>query len=189
MISYIAGTIKQISQKHIVVLTNAGLGYEVFVTTGHASELRIGQVIELPTYLKVAETALELFGFRSEKEKYFFQLLLSVKGIGPKGALNILALGSIVDVQSAIGRGDIKYLTAVQGMGKKTAERLVVELKSKVDAVDQTSIASEVGSLGEVVEALVIMGYSKEDARDAIDGLSGDEPVEVLLRSALKHLG
>ncbi|MBT3817311.1 MAG: Holliday junction branch migration protein RuvA, partial [Candidatus Magasanikbacteria bacterium] len=186
MISYISGTIHSVSKNTLTILTSAGLGYDVYVTTRHALELRVGEDIEMPTYLKVGETALELFGFKSKDEKDFFILLLSVKGIGPKGAMNILALGSIEDVQSAIGRGDIKYLTAVQGMGKKTAERLVVELKSKVHAVEKDMEIKESGSLGEVVEALIAMGYSKEDARGAISGLDGGEVVEVVLRKALK---
>jgi holliday junction DNA helicase RuvA len=189
MISLIIGTIYNISKNTICILTPAGIGYDVYVTALYAAELRVGQKVEIATYLKVAETALELFGFRSLDEKKFFQLLLGVKGIGPKGAMNVLALGSVGEIQSAIGRSDVKYLTAVQGMGKKTAERLVVELKSKVVAVQkENGVEIDSGSLGEVVEALVSMGYAKEDVRDIVKPLDSSLSVEVLLREALKML-
>ena len=189
MISHIIGTVIATSKNTITILTASGIGYDVYVTALYAAELRVGQKIEISTYLKVAEAALELFGFRSLDEKQFFQLLLAVKGIGPKGAMNVLALGSIEEIQSAIGRSDVKYLTAVQGMGKKTAERLVVELKSKVIAVQKESgIEIDSGSLGEVVEALVAMGYAKEDVRDIVKDLDSSKSVEILLREALKML-
>jgi len=188
MISYLFGKVLKINKNVVTVLTESGLGYDVYLTGLHAAEQKQGEIVEFPTHLKVSETAMELFGFRNAEEKSFFQMLLSVKGIGPKGAMNVLALGSIEEIQAAIGSGDVKYLTAVQGMGKKTAERLVVELKSKVVAVVKEDALDESGSIGEVVEALTSMGYSLDDVREVVKSLDRSLPVEKLLREALKGL-
>jgi len=191
MISYISGKILSTSKNKITILTNGGVGYEVYLTVLHSAELLNMKEVALPVYLKVSESSLELFGFRDLDEKRFFELLLSVKGVGPKNAMNILSIGSIDEIQSAIGRGDVKYLTAVQGMGTKTAERLVVELKSKVAKLEANKNIpmTDAGNLGEVVEALVSMGYNKEEVRDAVKTLDGTKPVGILLKDALKMLG
>ena len=113
--------------------------------------------------------------------------LLTVSGVGPKSAMNILALGSIDDIKSAIVRGDVKYLTAVQGMGKKTAERMVVELKSKIAVKD---IGQDItgGILSEVMDGLVSMGYTRSEAKDVVQTLDPKgKDTETLLKEALKR--
>ncbi|PIZ96523.1 MAG: Holliday junction branch migration protein RuvA [Candidatus Magasanikbacteria bacterium CG_4_10_14_0_2_um_filter_33_14] len=191
MISLILGIIKNKNKGSVTVLTQSGVGYEINVTTSFLAEVKIGEEVEIYTYLKVAETALELFGFRNLDEKSFFELLISVKGLGPRGALNILALGSLDEIQDAIGRGDVSYLTQVSGIGRKTAERLVVELKTKIgkSLKSKNDDGSQVGDkLSDVVEALVAMGHTKEDARDIVKNLDvGDKTVEELLKMALKR--
>jgi Holliday junction DNA helicase RuvA len=104
--------------------------------------------------------------------------------------MNILSLGSVEDIGGAIGRGDVKYLTAVAGLGKKTAERLVVELKGKIGARNEgTSVQGESGILGEVIDALESMGYSREEAKGAIDGMeTAGKSTEEVLRMALRHM-
>jgi len=152
--------------------------------------LNVGQDAELYTYLKVSEQAHDLYGFATKDEKAFFELLLSVKGVGPKGALNILSLGSIANIQDAIARADIGYLTQVSGLGKKTAERMCVELKSKVGKVSKAGVpGSDSGVLGDVVEGLAAMGYTKEEAREAVQHLDAtNKKAEALLREALSLL-
>jgi len=193
MISLILGTIKNKGKSDVTVLTSSGVGYEINVTTSFLAEVKIGEEVEIYTYLKVAETALELFGFRNLEEKTFFELLISVKGLGPRGALNILSIGSIIEIQDAIGRGDVSYLTQVSGIGRKTAERLVVELKNKIGKRLKVNFDDneKVGDkLSDVVEALISMGHSKEEAREIVKSLDvGDKTVEELLKLALKNGG
>lgn len=193
MISFISGILKCKGKSEVTVLTSSGVGYEINVTTSFLADVKIGEELEIYTYLKVAENALELFGFRNLEEKTFFELLISVKGLGPRGALNILALGSLEEIQDAIGRGDVSYLTQVSGIGRKTAERLVVELKTKIVKTLKSSVDSDekVGDkLSDVVEALVAMGHSKEEAREIVKSLDvGNKTVEELLKLALKKGG
>jgi len=133
---------------------------------------------------------MDLYGFRTTEEKSFFSLLLSVSGVGPKSAMNILAIGSIHDIEDAILRADAKYLSAVQGIGKKTAERMVVELKTKIQKSTGGAQARNTAGgniLEEVIDGLVSMGYSKEDARAAALSCDADgKSTEQLLRDALQ---
>jgi len=191
MISFLRGIIISKAIKKIVVLTQAGVGYEVNVGRGQWT-VDSGVEVELYTYLKVSENSMELFGFETIEEKEFFELLLSVKGIGPRGGLNILGLGSIEEIKNAISRSDISYLTQVSGIGRKTAERLCVELKEKISRlVDQKTGGHLTGDkLGEVIGGLVSMGYSKEEVRDVVSKLECEgKNTGKLLKEALKLLG
>jgi len=188
MISYISGKIVQKNKNSIVLLTGGGVGYQVSFQVSKCASLQVGGELGLHTYMKVSENAINLFGFETIEEEEFFELLLSVKGVGPRSAMNILALGSIDQIKNAIARSDVQYLTAVQGMGKKTAERLCVELKGKVESKklkDGEDLMGDV--LGEVVDGLVSMGYNKEVARDIVRSLDSDgKSTEDLLREALR---
>lgn len=190
MISFLQGTVASITKDRVVVLTSGGVGYDVHMTLLSVSAFRVGQAIGLYTHMKVSDSAITLYGFDSPEKRAFFTLLLSVKNIGPKSALTILSLGSIDDIKHAIIRGDAAYLSAVQGMGKKTAERLVVELKSKITTTPEQSAGS--GSVGgdklsDVVDALISMGYSKDEAKQRVQQLSGEEKnIEQLLKEALR---
>ncbi len=190
MISYITGKILSKSKVSAVVLTTGGVGYEIGLTTLQLSGISEGQEIGFFAYLKVSDSSLDLYGFESAEEREFFTLLLSVSGVGPKSAMNILGLGSIDQIKDAIARQDVKYLTAVQGMGKKTAERMVVELKSKIaKQVTQVSEEKNGGVLGDVVEGLVSLGYSRDDAREVAQKLdSTGKTSEDLLRIALRMM-
>lgn len=187
MISLLKGTIEHVGKDAIVLMTDGGVGYEVVVRRS-GSDVREGDVVTMYTYLKVSENAMELYGFQTMQERAFFQLLLGVSGVGPKSAMNVLALGSIAEIQTAIAREDVQYLTAVQGMGKKTAERMVVELKSKISTSDsglQTSVDGQ--TLSEVIDGLVAMGYGKEEAKAVVKGLDAKgKTTEELLRLALQ---
>jgi Holliday junction DNA helicase RuvA len=185
MISTVKGKIINKGITNIVVMTNGGVGYEIHLTPAHASKVASGKEVEIPTYLRVTDSSLDLFGFESAEEREFFVLLLSVSGVGPKTAMSVLSLGSLNDIQSAIARSDVKYLTAVKGMGGKTAERLCVELKSKVQSSGSgVRRGGEGGVLSEVIDGLVALGYSKEEARGAVEGVEteGKTTEEVLKR-------
>jgi len=193
MIALLSGVVVEKNSTGILLETSGGVGYEINVTPADANEIGLGSSIKIFTHLKISDSAHELFGFKTTGARDFFKVLLSVSGIGPKSAMNILSLGDIENIQGAIARGDVKYLTAVQGMGKKTAERLVVELKNKFsvrgNSGETTVGATDSGPLGEVVEALVSMGYSQPEARDAVQNLEANgKNAEGLLREALKML-
>lgn len=188
MISYLIGKVIDKQKNHIVLMTPGGVGYEVNMTPTRILEYKAGEQAELFTYMKVSDSALDLFGFKTAEDREFFSLLLSVKGVGPKTALHILSLGSVENIESAIGRGDVTYLTAVQGLGKKTAERVVVELKSKMKgsrSKGDTSAESTV--MGEVIDGLVAMGYSRDEAKLVVMNLDATGmTTEKLLKEALK---
>lgn len=188
MISFLKGTVLEATNGTIVLLTAGGVGYEINVQRSTFND-RCGEDVSLYTYLKVSENAMELYGFDTREEKSFFALLLSVSGVGPRSAMNILSLGSVKHIQEAILREDVSYLTAVQGMGKKTAERLVVELKSKIKQ-HKNGGGEKIGdALAEVVDGLSAMGYSKEEAKAAATGLDPKgKGIEELLREALRSL-
>ncbi len=187
MISHISGKIIDKYNQALVVMTNAGIGYEVLVSP--TLFLEQDEEVSLYTYLAVRESAMELYGFRNLAERDLFIKFLDVSGVGPKSALHLLSLGTVEEISGAISRGDVGYLTKVSGVGKKTAERIVVELKSKI--ADSMDIREEESGeqLGDVVDGLVSMGYSKEEARSVARGLeAGEKSSEQLLREALKSL-
>lgn len=195
MIASLTGTITHAEGDRIVLQTAGGVGYAVTLTKAHVMELAIGKEVAIPTYLRVTDSDHSLFGFRTENDRTFFELLISVSGVGPKSAMNILGLGSVADIQNAIAREDVKYLTAVQGLGKKTAERLVVELNAKLKKLSGQKIANNPADaklgevMGETIDALVSMGYAKDEARQVVETLdAGGKKTEELLREALKQL-
>src|SRR3989338_4301237 len=106
MISFLKGTVVGKDETTITVMTAGGVGYEVTMTPEHASKLQSGSEVEMPAYLKVSDTGMQLFGFQSNDERNFFQLLITVSGVGPKTAMHILSLGSLDNIQSAISRSD-----------------------------------------------------------------------------------
>ncbi len=190
MISYLTGKIIDKNNNKITVLTNSGVGYEISLPPFLFLELKKDNEVGLPVYLAVRENALELYGFEDLDQKDLFMKLLDVNGIGPKSALHLLSLGTVEEISSAIARGDVGYLTKVSGVGKKTAERIVVELKNKVQSSElrvQSEGVSE--NLGEVIDALVSLGYTKEDARITVRSLNGEgKTSEELLKQAFKIL-
>lgn len=189
MVSIIFGRLTYKEKNVVTIMTNGGVGYEVTVAPLLVLSYAIGQEVTLQTHLKVSDSAQELFGFATTKEKEFFKILMTVSGVGPKTAMNILSLGSADAIQSAIARGDLAYLTGVAGLGKKTAERLVVELKGKVGMQNaELRMQNDGGVLGEVVDGLTALGYSAEEARGAVEGLPDKGTTEELLRLALRKM-
>lgn len=190
MIFSLTGVISDKEPHGVVVTTPGGVGYLVSMSHLQMAAYSIGQNVSVYTYFKVSDQGQDLYGFKSKEERAFFMLLLSVKGIGPKSALHVLSLGSIPDIQSAIGRGDSVYLSSVQGLGKKMAERICVELKGKMrmgDGDSGTSFSSDSGMLGDVVAALIGMGYTQEEAKQRVLGIDTEgKSVGQLLKDALK---
>ncbi len=197
MIAYIQGIVSEKTPTRIVIDVN-GIGHEILVPI--SSYDRIGEkgaVTKLLTYLHVREDILQLFGFATPEEKEMFLLLISVSGIGPKSALGILSSIATKDLRSAIAHENLNMLTAVPGIGKKTAQRIVVELKDKVG---KAGISPDVPSgytpssqkADEALMALVSLGYHKSVAEKAIvkalQDVQGTEPtLQELIKNALRY--
>ncbi len=191
MISFLFGKVVKNANNEAVILTSGGVGYRVKVSPNAAAKCKVDMEVTLDTYLVVREDALELFGFASVAEKELFKQFLTVSGVGPKTALHLLSLGTVEEITIAIGRGDIEYLTKVSGIGKKTAERIVVDLKSKLKAHLEESGATTFvpgsDTLGDVIDALVTLGYSVLQARETAKKLDASgKTSEQLLREALR---
>lgn len=189
MISIISGTIVSKDGNVLTVLTPGGVGYEIMVNISSARNWEVGASVRVLTHLAVREGAMELYGFSSEKEKEFFGKLLLVNGIGPKTAMHLLSLGNVEEISSAIARGDLDYLTNVSGIGKKTAERIVVELKSKIINPKSEINGGDGAQVADVIEGLMALGYSAQEAREAIKKLeTNNKTSEQLLKEALQRV-
>ncbi len=159
-----------------------------------------GAEVTLYTYLKVSEDALDLYGFASKDELEAFKMLITVSGVGPKAALSILSELTPSQLYLAIAGGDLKKITAAQGVGAKVGQRIIVDLKDKVkklgagsdnEAFMAASVVADVGTgtFSEAVSALVILGYSQSEASIAVSRLDPSLPLEEMIKQALKHLG
>lgn len=189
MIAHIRGTVLSLTEKYAVV-SAGGLGYKVFCSPDTLAGLREGAEASLHTYLAVREDALDLYGFPSADEQAFFELLISVSGIGPKSALGILAVASADTLRQAIGTGDTGYLTKVSGIGRKTAEKVVLELRDKMRAhADMKEAPGALRAESDVVEALKALGYSQTEARDALKEVPAEiSGTNARIKEALKIL-
>ncbi len=190
MIAHIKGKIIDKSEKSLVIEAN-GLGYLVFSPTSTIlNSPKVGEDISLWTYLAVRETALDLYGFETRDEKSFFELLIGVSGIGPKNALSILSLAPIEILKKAIGSGDTTYMTKVSGIGKKTAEKIVVELRDKLSALGHNDADGSLRGDADVIEALQSLGYSQHEIRNALKEVSPETTgINEKIKEALKILG
>lgn len=190
MIAIIQGKIFSKTDKTMVIMTAGGVGYKVMASPSVLGLAVVGSDITLDTYLSVKEDSLDLFGFGSVAEKELFKNFLTVSGVGPKTALHLLSIGSVEEITLAIGRGDLEYLTKVSGVGKKTAERLIVELKSKVaKGMSDAGVVIKNDALSDVMDALVTLGYSVLEARDVVKAIdTKGKNSEQLLREALKSI-
>lgn len=189
MISHIKG--KVILKKEKFIIISAGnVGYKVFVMSGFG---KVGEEIELFTYLNVREDLLALYGFKEYKELELFELLISVTGIGPKVGMGILSLADPETIKIAIAKGDSSILTRVSGIGKKTAERVILELGNKFTISDVENMEDktrEIGNHSDALDALVSLGYSASDAKRALANISPEiKDVGEKIKKALKELG
>ncbi len=186
MISKIEGVVWDKADKYIVTGVG-GIGFKVFTTSENIEIAEKGKDISLLTHLVVKEDALDLYGFTQQDELSFFEMLISISGIGPKTALNILNISSIGALKMAISSGDTSHLTKVSGIGKKVAEKIVLELKDKVGVQsDDISLRDEL----DAAEALKALGYSQRDAREALKKVEKNiVNTSERIREALKILG
>lgn len=185
MISYLEGKIIAKEKNTLIIATANGVGYEVKVTPGLFLQTKINEQIRIFTYFHVREDGQELYGVNSFEGLIFFKLLVSINGVGPKSALNILALGSLEEIKKAIVQSDISFLTKVSGIGRKIAERMVVELKDKLDKGAVRS-GGEPNNLSDVIDALTGFGYSLNEAREAVKQVKDVKKTSVALKEALR---
>ncbi len=202
MFSYIRGTLADIDD-NVVTVENNGIGYGMSSSLNTIRQLpAIGSEVKLNTKLIPKEDSLTLYGFYDKEELKMFELLLCVSGIGPKGALAILGNMTVSDIQFAVAGGDAKAFAAAPGIGKKTAERIIIDLKDKVDIIGafEAKITSDLSGTKkvapatsvkeEVLEALVALGYSPSNAARALDKMTITESTttEQLLSDTLKQM-
>ena len=201
MIGYVKGILEEIEDDCVIVDVN-GLGIRILTGGALASQMLVpGSEVKIYTYTYVKEDAFQLYGFISKDELSLFKKLITVSGIGPKGAASILSAFSAEDLRYAIYAGDIKTISKAPGIGKKTAERLVLELKDKVELdyqadtllgqlADETVGSTEPNNRKDAIDALTALGYSSMDAAKAVKQAdpNADMDAEDILKAALKYL-
>ncbi|NLB42228.1 MAG: Holliday junction branch migration protein RuvA [Clostridiales bacterium] len=194
MYAYISGMLEELESQNVVIEAN-GVGYRIFVPGSILQRLpSLGEKTKLYTYLNIREDAQELYGFLEKEEKQFFEKLITVTGIGPKVALGMLSIHSVQQLAIAIATGDRQTLCRAPGIGKKTAERIILELQDKIDKdsiqlPDSNSPISNrwTNERMEALEALQTLGYSAAEGERALAGLE-EKDSSSLIRMALKNL-
>jgi Holliday junction DNA helicase RuvA len=190
MIASLDGVVTSVSGADLILVVG-GVGYRVHAGPSTLSKLSTGSRVKLHTHHLVREDMQALYGFNSTEELAFFELITTVSGVGPKVGLAIISSRPVADLQLAILQGDDAVLTAVSGVGKKLAGRIVLELREKVDAAGGSAV-SDGGGEAEVLAALEALGYSsregREAARTAVATLGPDASLEDRVKEALKAL-
>lgn len=203
MIAYLNGILAEIEEENIVIEVN-GIGYNVRIPAGMAGRLpQIGEVVKLYTYTSVREDAIGLYGFLSRDDLNMYRQLITVSGIGPKGGLSVLSAMSADELRMAVISQDAKAIAKAPGVGTKTAQRIILELKDKI-SLEDTAMMREVNQVSqdsmltgksqaqtEAVEALTALGYSPSEALRAVKAVLQETPdldVEALLKAALKKM-
>jgi len=187
MIYFINGKV-YLKEKDFFVINANCIGFKIFTHKKILDSLKIGNEYLIFTYFHLKENAVELYGFLEEKELSFFEILNSVSGVGPKSALSILEKNDIKTLSLAIKNNKIEFLTRASGIGQKTAERIILELKNKIN-IEEGSSAAHLDSDADIIEALTNLGYSKQQAKEAV--LKVDSKIqgfEERFKQALKNL-
>ena len=197
MFYYVNGTVAEI-EAGLAVIDCSGVGYACATTNYTLSQLKKGERAKLYTYLNVREDAMEMFGFASQSELRSFKMLIGVSGVGPKAALSILSSTTPQQLSMAVVMGDEKALTAAPGIGKKIAQRIILELKDKLikeqggfEAGSGAAVAmpAQNNKAGEAAAALAVLGYGSQEIGLALKGIDMDAlPLEEIIRQALKKM-
>ena len=200
MIAFVKGNLADVESDRVIIDVG-GIGYNVFVSSYTIGRLPLeGNIVKLYTYLNVKEDLMQLYGFLTKDELRIFKLLIGVNGIGPKGGLGILSYLTPDDLRFAVMANDVKAISAAPGIGKKTAEKLILELKDQLGTIETTEAVDAERITGnftpskemqtEAVQALVALGYGSTEALRAVTNVMTDqeESVEEILKKALKFL-
>lgn len=191
MIAHVSGVVAEKFNSSIIVDVH-GVGYEVAVAAGDYGHALLNEPVKFYTYHHIREQSQELFGFSTLAAKKLFELLITVQGVGPKAALSILSLGDSEVVRNALANGDVAFITKAGGVGKRIAERVVVDLQDKVGLPLRTNVSA--GGISEPIlhsdealEALMALGYNLADATRALEGVSTDLSTAERVTQALKQ--
>lgn len=191
MIAHVSGIVAEKFNGAVIVDVN-GVGYEVNVALGDYGDALLNEPIKFYTYHHIREQSQELFGFSTLAAKKLFELLITVQGVGPKAGLSILSLGSAEEVRNAIANSDSAFVTKAVGVGKRIAERVVVDLSDKVglplrqDNSTITGISASIQHSDEALEALMALGYTLNDATRALEGVSTELSTAERVTQALR---
>lgn len=191
MIAHIKGEIAE-KFANSVIIDVQGVGYEVGLTSPDFDTLNLNETVKLYTYHHIREQSEELFGFTALEGKKLFEMLITVQGIGPKAAMAILSLGSYEEVRNAIANADAGYISKASGVGKKSAERVIVDLGEKVGLPtyygrkNEPTVNVTLPANDEALDALMALGFQLADATRALEGIDLNLPVEERIRQALK---
>lgn len=192
MIAHVQGTITEKLTTSVIVDVH-GVGYEVNVAAGDYDKVSLDEKVKFYTYHHIREQAQELYGFSTLAAKKLFELLITVQGVGPKAALSILSLADSEQVRNAIANGDGMYIAKASGVGKRIAERVVVDLSDKVglplryDNSALTGVSQPIAHTDEALEALMALGYNLADATKALEGVPTDLSTADRVTRALKE--
>ncbi|MCI5679971.1 MAG: Holliday junction branch migration protein RuvA [Bacteroidales bacterium] len=199
MIAYIKGTLERRAESYIIIETG-GIGYQIFVSPATLAKLpQTGEMVKVFTYFSVKEDGVSLYGFASAEEQEMFHKLLTVSGVGPKGALGFLSQLTPQEIILAIISEDVKTLSKAPGVGRKTAQRVILELKDKFKTEEALSMGEEVQgivetSVGgdakfEAIDAMTALGYSRSEAAKAVNAVAAEGmSTEDILKAALKKM-
>lgn len=201
MIAFVHGIAADMTENSVIVETG-GIGYEIYMTGESLSQLPMGEKVKIHTYFQVREDAMQLYGFLKKDDLQMFKLLLGVNGVGPKAAMGVLSGVTADELRFAVLSDDVKTLSKAPGIGKKTAQKLILELKDKLKLEDafelklaheqeKAAVSGDVSDgRQEAVAALVALGYSSTDALRAVRKVTEVSPddVEGLLKAALKNM-
>lgn len=192
MIAHLVGKVTE-KLATSVILDVQGVGYEVTISAPDHELLNLDNEVKLYTYHVIRENAEELYGFSSLAAKRLFEMLISVNGVGPKAAINILSLGTPEAVRNAIANTDASFIAKATGVGKKSAERVIVDLRDKVGvpshygATETTFLAQDTQPSDEALDALIALGFPLKEATTALAQVDANLPVEERIRLALKQ--
>lgn len=191
MIAHIFGAVSEKFNSSVIVDVH-GVGYEISIATGDYDAIQLHQEIKLYTYHHIREQSQELFGFSTLAAKKIFEMLITVQGVGPKAALAILSLAEAEVVRNAIANADSAFIQKASGIGKKTAERVVVDLSDKVGLPthygrSQDLVQTEIDTTDEALEALMALGYTLADATKALEAVDTTLPTNKRVMAALRQ--
>ncbi len=197
MISYLFGKVKNINEKSLTIMTSGGVGYSVFSTVNTLFTLKEDSEAEMLIHTVVKDDAIDLYGFTNEEELLMFERLITVSGVGPRSALNILSVSSTQNIAIAVENGDANLLSGIPGVGKKSCEKIVIELKGKLskfiienrDTNNKNNLLEE----NDARLALVSLGYSEKDINNAVKEAKENKDFEKMkaneiIKEVLKYL-
>ena len=195
MLGYVKGTVAEKDLTYAII-DNGGIGFKIFTSLNSLESVSVGDDVIFYTYLYIKEGIMDLYGFSSKEELKMFELLISVSGVGAKGAIAILSVGSPSKIAVAIATSDINLIKSASGIGPKIAQRIALELKDKIsnEELSHGVISNDVptvskGAKSEAVSALMVLGYSKGEAEKAVSNVNiSSDDVEQIIKAALKAL-